>query len=201
MANTIQLKLLDNKRVECLINGLPYAYEGGYRIVAGEENATIFEISSKPKQYENAAYSITLTNSAGTIVPAPELVDNKFTLPAEMAAYAGYGSILITALYINGDDIEKVVWTPIKVKIWPDNIIPSQGGQGGGGEGGGANFNPAGIYLSLTAGKAIKDIEGNNIAEELANRMKYSDKLIEVDGGDHVVSDNLIIGGLYLYKL
>lgn len=195
MANTIQLKLLDNKRVECLINGLPYAYEGGYRIVAGEENATIFEISSKPKQYENAAYSITLTNSAGTLVPAPELVDNKFTLPAEMAALAGYGSILITAILANGDDIEKVVWSPIKVKIWPDNVIPSSGGEGG------APFNPSGIYPSLTAGTAIHDTAGNNIAEELANRMKYSDKLIELDNGDHVVSDNLLIGGLYLYKL
>ena len=194
MANTIQLKLLDNKRIDTYWNGYPTSYEGGYRIVAGEENATVFEIASKPKQYENAVYSLTLTNSAGQDVPAPEIVDNKFTLPVDMAV-AGYGSILITAISENGDEIEKVVWTPLKIKVWTDNIIPPSSG------GTIISFDPDGIYPSLTAGIAINDTNGNNIAEELAARMKYSDKLIEVDSGDHVVSDNLLIGGLYLYKL
>lgn len=114
MANTIQLKLLANKRIECYVNGYPYSYEGGYRIVAGEKNATIFKIISVPLQYQNASYSVTLKNSAGKIVPAPVLDENKsFTLPAGMAI-AGYGSILITAIQGN----ETIVWTPLKIKIW-----------------------------------------------------------------------------------
>lgn len=113
MANTIQLKLLDNKRVETYVNGYPNAYEGGYRIIAGEQNATEFEISSVPAQYENATYSVSMKNSAGQEVPAPTIIDKKFTLPVGMAV-AGYGSIVIAAT--QGD--EYVVWSPVKIKVW-----------------------------------------------------------------------------------
>ena len=123
MANTIQLKLLDTKRVECYINGYPYAYEGGYRIVAGEENATKFKISSVPTQYENATFSILLKNAANRSVDS--ITDLKsgdiFTLPAEMAQIPGYGSMVIVATLTTDGETETVVWTPVKLKIWSTN--------------------------------------------------------------------------------
>lgn len=113
MPNTIQLKLLENKTIVPYVNGYPYSYEGGYRIIAGEENATEFEISSVPKQYENATFSVRLINSRGYQVPNPVITNNKFILPVGMAV-AGYGQILISAKLGS----ETVVWSPLYVKIW-----------------------------------------------------------------------------------
>lgn len=178
MANTIQLKLLDNKRIETYVNGYPNAYEGGYRIIAGEENATVFEISSVPSQYENATYSVTLTNSAGANVPAPSIVDRKFTLPAGMAI-AGYGNILVTAVVEIDGVIEKVVWTPLKIKVYSDTTIPLSGGGGGGS---GSNFNPSGTYPSLTAGTAYK---AYNVifVQELPTANAFSPDLVQTSDG------------------
>lgn len=112
--NTIQLKLLENKTIIAYWNNQAITYEGGYRIVAGEENATIFEISSVPKQYEHAYISIEMVNSQSLLINPPvQIVDNQFTLPLGMAV-AGYGYILFTITTAE----EVVKWVPLKVKIW-----------------------------------------------------------------------------------
>lgn len=117
MPNTIKLKLLENKTIVAEVNGKNYAYEGGYRIVAGEENATEFEIVSVPAQYKEADISLTLTNSKGYNVPSPEIKNNKFILPNGMAV-AGYSQILFTLTFGK----ETVPWIPLKIKVW--NTIP-----------------------------------------------------------------------------
>ena len=116
MANTIQLKLLENKTIVAEVNGRNYSYEGGYRIVAGEKGATTFEIVSIPNQYKNFDISIVMTNAQGETIPQSKIniVDNRrFNLPEEMAV-EGYSSITIKAIQ---DDIV-VVWFPLKVKVW-----------------------------------------------------------------------------------
>lgn len=122
MADTIQLKLLDNKTVIAEINGRNYAYEGGYRLVAGENGATKFEIVSIPKQYENFEIKVVMTNAQGEPVIS-EVIDNrKFELPFKMAI-AGYGSMCIKA--VRQIDNTIIVWTPIKLKIWNNDWKPS----------------------------------------------------------------------------
>lgn len=113
MPNIIQLHLLNNKTIVPKINGQPYAIEGGYRIIAGEVNATVFEIASVPAQYQNAVYSICLTNSKGYDVTPPTIVNNQFALPVGMAI-AGYGQIIFKAAMDN----ETIIWFPLKIKVW-----------------------------------------------------------------------------------
>ena len=124
MANTIQLKLLENKSIVAEINGRNYAYEGGYNIIAGEKNATEFEIASVPAQYKDYAVSVALTNLRGQQITPPDIVDNKFMLPVGMAV-AGYGQLVITLF----SSAERVPFLPLKIKVantkanWTDGVI------------------------------------------------------------------------------
>lgn len=122
MADTIQLKLLENKTVIAEINGRNYAYEGGYRLVAGEKGATQFEIVSIPKQYDDFVIKVEMTNAQGESV-IPEIKDNrKFKLPPKMAV-AGYGSVCIKA--VREIDNTIIVWIPLKLKIWDNDWKPN----------------------------------------------------------------------------
>lgn len=118
--NTIQLNLLDNKTIAAYVNGYSYAYEGGYHIIAGEQNATRFEIVSVPQQYKDATFSIEAINARRKVVDI-KLEDNAFILPAGMAV-AGYGQLLISCVYmhrVDGEYIEEnVFWLPLKLKVW-----------------------------------------------------------------------------------
>lgn len=121
MPNTINLRLLDNKNIIAERNNIPLAQENSYKIIAGEENATIFKIASKPEIYKNATFTITCTNSQGYNVPIElqydEELNEYFYLPKGMAV-AGYGYINISCTYNNGTKEEKVVWQSLKVKVW-----------------------------------------------------------------------------------
>lgn len=121
MPNTINLRLLDNKNIIAERNNIPLAQENSYKIIAGEENATIFKIASKPEIYKNATFTITCTNSQGYNVPIEILYDDTlkeyFYLPKGMAV-AGYGYINISCTYNNGTKEENVVWQSLKVKVW-----------------------------------------------------------------------------------
>lgn len=128
MANTIQLKLLKNKTIIAEVDGKNYAYEGGYKIIAGEKNATKFEIVSVPNQYTDAVIKIECINALKKTVEPPVIKDNrKFDLPIGMAV-AGYGQINITLL----QGAEIVPFMPLKIKVWNTNpdwkdyvLIPS----------------------------------------------------------------------------
>lgn len=111
--NTIELNLLDNKYVVAKMQGIPLANENSYRIIAGEENATKFEIVSKPTQYASARYTVEMINSNGYGIAETDIANDEFVLPVGMAV-AGYGYISIKA-YLN-DEI--VVFTPLKIKVW-----------------------------------------------------------------------------------
>lgn len=121
MPNTINLRLLDNKNIIAELNGIPLSQENSYKIIAGEKNATIFKIVSKPEMYKTATFTISCTNSQGYNVPIDILYDDTlkeyFYLPKGMAV-AGYGYINISCLYNNGTKEEKVVWLSLKVKVW-----------------------------------------------------------------------------------
>lgn len=121
MPNTIQLKLLENKTVIAEINGKNYAYEGGYRLVAGETNATQFEIVSIPQQYKDFTITVEMQNAQGVSIDSVGVTNNRvFSLPPEMAV-AGYGSMTIKA----EQDGTTVVWIPLKLKIWDDTWKPN----------------------------------------------------------------------------
>ena len=122
--NTIQLNLLETKQIAAYINGYSYALEGGYRIVAGEQGATEFQITSVPQQYQSATFTVQLINSHKQLVKTELQVNlnGKFTLPAGMAI-AGYGQMLIWCDITHQSptyeiEVEKVIWTPLKLKIW-----------------------------------------------------------------------------------
>jgi hypothetical protein len=76
MPNTINLRLLDNKNIIAELNGIPLAQENSYKIIAGEENATIFKIASKPLQYKDARYTIEMVNSQGYGIEETDILFN-----------------------------------------------------------------------------------------------------------------------------
>lgn len=122
--NTIQLNLLETKQIAAYVNGYSYALEGGYRIVAGEQGATEFQITSVPQQYSGAKFTIQLINAHKQLVKEVLEVplNGKFTLPVGMAV-AGYGQMLIWCDITHSSptyeiNVEKVIWTPLKLKIW-----------------------------------------------------------------------------------
>lgn len=124
MPNTIQLKLLENKTIVAELNGKNYAFEGGYRIIAGESGDTQFKIVSIPAQYKDYTISISMTNAQGETMPSDKIKlknNRQFNLPDEMAV-EGYGSITIKAT--QGDIV--AVWFPIKVKVWNNDWKPSR---------------------------------------------------------------------------
>lgn len=122
MADTIQLKLLENKTVIAEINGKSYAYEGGYRLVAGEKGATQFEIVSIPKQYDTFKIEVEMTNAQGEPVTSEVKNNRQWDLPKQMAV-AGYGSMCIKAVREIDDTV--VVWIPLKLKIWDNDWKPN----------------------------------------------------------------------------
>lgn len=99
-------------------------------IVAGEENATSFEISY-PSTYSSYEFYVELVNAAGAGINATKLEENseadwiksatEFVLPAGMAV-AGYTKMSIMATDPNDPSV-KVVWIPVKVKV--HNTIPT----------------------------------------------------------------------------
>lgn len=124
MPNTIELKLLENKSIVAQMQGIPLAYENSYKIIAGEENSTIFEITSVPNQYVTYQLTVEMVNSLGYGIAETEIVDNQFILPNGMAI-AGYGYILIRAreIPINANvNGEVVSFQPLKIKVW--NTLP-----------------------------------------------------------------------------
>ena len=135
MPNTINLRLLDNKNIIAEMNGIPLAQENSYKIIAGEENATVFKIVSKPNQYVNARYTVEMVNSQGygVIVPDLKLVEegkveayienDTFQLPVGMAV-SGYGYILIKCYFTNEEGKEEVIpFMVLKIKVW--NTLPN----------------------------------------------------------------------------
>lgn len=124
MASTIQLFLLENKSIQAKVGGYPYSYEGGYNIVAGDQNATEFAIVSVPSQYADFDISLAMKNARGQNVKPPDIIDNKFMLPIGMAV-AGYGNIVITL----HKGSERAVFLPLKIKVantddnWSNGII------------------------------------------------------------------------------
>lgn len=121
MPNTVQLHLLNSKQIKAEMQGIPLANENSYRIIAGEENATIFSIVSKPTQYANATYTVEMVNSQGYGIPETDILDDSFVLPKGMAV-AGYGYILIRAYATIEGVVETVPFQPLKVKVW--NTLP-----------------------------------------------------------------------------
>lgn len=117
MPNTINLRLLENKNIIAELNGIPLANENSYKIIAGEENATIFRIASKPNQYTNARYTVEMVNSQGYGFQEVDIVDNSFVLPKGMAV-AGYGLMKIRAY--QGEEI--VPFANLKIKV--QNTLP-----------------------------------------------------------------------------
>lgn len=125
MPNIIELNLLENRSIVAKMQGIPLANENSYKIIAGEENATIFSIKSMPVQYENARLTVEMVNAKGCGVEETDIgqieVDFDtyigFSLPVGMAV-AGYGYILIRAYLGN----ETVPFQPLKIKVW--NTIP-----------------------------------------------------------------------------
>ena len=123
MPNTINIRLLDTKQVRVENLG----GENSYRIIAGEENSTIFAIISKPSQYTSAYYTVEMVNSQGYAIAETAIVNNQFTLPNGMAV-AGYGQILIRAYTDYSTDptityTEKVPFQVIPIKVW--NTLPN----------------------------------------------------------------------------
>lgn len=118
MPNTINLRLLDNKNIIAEMKGIPLANENSYKIIAGEENATVFQIVSKPTQYADARYTVEMVNSQGYGFAETDIIQDTFTLPNGMAV-AGYGWVQIRAY----KDRQVVPFMTLKVKVW--NTIPN----------------------------------------------------------------------------
>ena len=123
MPNTINLRLLDNKNIIAEMNGISLGQENSYKIIAGEENATIFKIVSKPTKYTNATYTVEMVNSQGYGIEETDIINDTFDLPKGMAI-AGYGWVQIRAYYTNNEGKEEVVpFITLKVKVW--NTLPN----------------------------------------------------------------------------
>ncbi len=126
---TIQLYLLESKLIRAEVGGYPYAYEGGYNIVAGDQNATEFEVVSVPTQYKDFLVSVNMTNARGQTVMPPDIVNGKFKLPVGMAV-AGYGQIVLSlhGTDAGGNNIT-AVFVPLKIKVtntsanWASGVV------------------------------------------------------------------------------
>lgn len=124
MPDTIKLHLMENRSIQAEFNNRPYSYEGGINIVAGEVNATQFEIASVPERLAGATVSLAMTNSLKEEVSPPTILDNVFQLPIGMAV-AGYGQFVITL----EKESERVVFLPFKIKVantnpnWKSGVI------------------------------------------------------------------------------
>ena len=113
----ITINLLSSKNSVPTVNDISLQLnQNQFYIVAGEENATTFEISYDSK-FSGYDFFVEMVNSKGYGIPKAQIIDNEFILPAGMAV-AGYGQISITA----EKNDEKVVFMPIKVPV--QNTIP-----------------------------------------------------------------------------
>lgn len=126
---TINLFLLENRKIKAEMDNIPLANDNSYMIIAGEENATDFAILSKPPQLEFAEFTVEMVNSQGYGVEETTIINNTFTLPIGMAV-AGYGQILIRAYTtINGEQ-SVIPFEVLKIKVWKtlseweENVAP-----------------------------------------------------------------------------
>lgn len=129
--NVIDLYLLENRSITAKVNGHPIDNQNGYKIIAGEENATQFKIASIPEKYEHYTLTVEMVNSRGYGIAETEIKDKMFTLPVGMAV-AGYGQIQIRAKRTIDDEEINVPFYLIKVKVhntlsnWKENIDPTE---------------------------------------------------------------------------
>ena len=129
--NVIDLYLLENRSITAKVNGYPIDNQNGYKIIAGEENATQFKIASIPEKYEYYTLTVEMVNSRGYGIEETEIKDKMFTLPVGMAV-AGYGEIQIRAKRTIDDEEINVPFYLIKVKVhntlsnWKENIDPTE---------------------------------------------------------------------------
>lgn len=114
--NVIDLYLLENRSITAKVNGYPIDNQNGYKIIAGEENATQFKIASIPEKYEYYTLTVEMVNSRGYGIEETEIKDKMFTLPVGMAV-AGYGEIQIRAKRTIDDEEINVPFYLIKVKV------------------------------------------------------------------------------------
>lgn len=127
--NTIDLYLMENRSIMAKVNGYPIGNQNGYLIIAGEENATQFKITSIPDIYSGYTLSVEMVNSRGAGIEEKEIEDNTFVLPEGMAV-AGYGQIQIYAKKAVSSREIKVPFNLIRVKVsntistWEESISP-----------------------------------------------------------------------------
>lgn len=124
MPNTIELNLLSNKSIVATMQGIPLANENSYKIIAGEENATIFKVVSVPNQYKDKNFTIEMVNAKNYGINETQIknISNyEFSLPVGMAV-AGYSYILFRCKYTENGKQVVVPFQPLKVKVW--NTIP-----------------------------------------------------------------------------
>lgn len=114
--NEIELYLLESRGIVAKMNGSELGAQNGYRIIAGEENATQFRIASVPAKYEDYTWTVEMLNSQGYGIRETEIVNKTFNLPNGMAV-AGYGEILITAKKTEEGEETVVPFNPIRVKV------------------------------------------------------------------------------------
>lgn len=124
MPNIIELNLLSNKSIVATMQGIPLANENSYKIIAGEENATIFKVVSVPNQYKDKNFTIEMVNAKNYGINETQIknISNyEFSLPVGMAV-AGYSYILFRCKYTENGKQVVVPFQPLKVKVW--NTIP-----------------------------------------------------------------------------
>ena len=109
----IKIHLLESRVATATYNDVSIESPNNYRIIAGEENATQFEIVYDQNVWGGYTFSVEMVNSKGYSVEPPTITNNTFTLPDGMAT-AGYGYIGIKATKGN----EVVTFMPVKVKVW-----------------------------------------------------------------------------------
>lgn len=110
---TIKIHLLESRVATATYNDVSIESPNNYRIIAGEENATQFEIVYDQNVWNGYNFSVEMVNSKGYNVVPPTIENNTFTLPDGMAT-AGYGYIGIKAT--KGSEV--VPFMPVKVKVW-----------------------------------------------------------------------------------
>lgn len=124
MPNIIELNLLENRSIVAKMQGIPLANENSYKIIAGEENATIFKVVSIPNQYADKSFTIEMVNAKGYGIeetPIVNITNYEFSLPVGMAV-AGYSYILFRCKYTENGKQVVVPFQPLKIKVW--NTIP-----------------------------------------------------------------------------
>lgn len=97
-----------------------------YKVIAGEQLATSFELVYDKEKYKNYTFSVEIVNAAnrGIIItqgtnPQTDIVNNVFLFPIG-AAVQGYAQMTVSA--VNKANINEIVkWSVIKIKVWETN--------------------------------------------------------------------------------